>query len=953
MINDPQPVILLTPFSLNEEGVFNDKLEQLKGIVATKKDGNVPDLYYAEVIKELIVSHLTDKQEEAIYRVFSEKSLVHDVSEIKIGRRIYRYNPQNQNELDQIITGLQSKIIWERIEPKIQDLLPNHYELIVNKCNELHNQKNIPLNSAFQEMMKNLDIWNAPEGTENAIETLKTFQEKYKDYEFYKGLDWEVVYNLIMSKSNLISFQQMKVLLKIYLSPLSQVGIKKNQSLKFIVMNNVIVINNISNLCDRLKAGFENKGLKQDEEEHIAKLCSWLDLTADEEAQLFGLFPDKKLKEIFLVNRVKVYCKNWDLHVFETFFKFICSKFYYKEIERDTFLLCAEHSHTLLSEKQKIQIENMVTSEWIYLKWDYKCGAVKAGCNELKNLEVHNQDTQNQLEMIKKELRLLAEAYASPYRYLHWTYWRSLFFHIRSLQLSSELYKPILEIFKTQKEARYNIGRFTSTVSRTVSSYVYGEEDMPRMGPEWKGEKCDDTFINAVQSWIKVNTEWIGKKNKEAHDNSKGLIEKVNDLLNVAEYPVWKMKLQGIINDPEFRSAFHRLLTLGPEQSSGIVLIIKELCDFMFTKMNGVSFIVNLKKKLIPLGLEKLATSKREVSYLAVLESLKFMSPCQLPLELQHKAIEELSEDIKTPYFQLLGLQRGVDVNWDPHLNGNLPCPFLSLKYQGQEESVKLIRIASPMGPRGINPEFGVFLRNGSNNTTKKSLFISLQSSVDPLLKYNWKNVFFVAFPNMQEGASLYPTFVAFKQELTQKFIAFTKGTFNNGQVEINKEGNYKMPSSWLDSGKFKDALEMCMNDVKKIFFLYTEPLDASDRRIFIKLFNVRFALYLIKYTGATTFGFLGDSSDHRMEGYSALMLKILTILFEKKDTVACGDEADAFTYDEMSRSLVNGPSDDLVEVFDFLDKLDVQKRLIANKEIFQLDNISFPDFKLQSIEDD
>src|SRR5206468_2637772 len=126
-------------------------------------------------------------------------------------------------------------------------------------------------------------------------------------------------------------------------------------------------------------------------------------------------------------------------------------------------------------------------------------------------------------------------------------------------------------------------------------------------------------------------------------------------------------------------------------------------------------------------------------------------------------------------------------------------------------------------------------------------LFISLQNSMEgseakrtqELLSPKWKNGFFVAFPvngsfYMQEGEfaspTLYPTFTSFKEELIKKFISS-----NKGQVEINKPGNYLMPSSWLESGKFKDALEMCMNDVKTLFFPNTKTLSDSDRRIFIK----------------------------------------------------------------------------------------------------------------------
>jgi hypothetical protein len=972
------------PFTFNQGGVFQEHLEQLKEILGARKTNKISDEDYADAINEIVKAILTKDEELAVRSAFKEVGLLKEGSIVRALRNFYHYNPEVAGANDKLIKTIefiQKQKIGGSIYPLIRVLSPNYLGDILDKEKEL-------LQKRFGEVLDVLKFLNDFGGAQQVIQSLEGFEKLYEKNPDYKTLDWEVFYKLMMAKFIFLPWDDKKRLVNIY-----HHGLEINNF-------NSIKVGVLYYVCNRdtyhVQIGDQNLGLinlkgwlferndlnslSQDQVEHIARLCAAIRLTAGEEQSTWKMFP-QHAQDLFLLERFNQYCQKihhpqesngWTLKSLTDFFGTICYKFYWGQIQEKTFFSIVYCCHNQLTKDDLIVIIKAPEFSYSKVELNYQCCYTMAQCSKLKILETENKDTSEQLRRIVDNLGILAEKYAT--RYLDSDQWLSVLDHIKSLEISKDLYFPILEIFKIRKGPT----RFFGSSASGVMQSCYGVKSI-RVGSTWKGEKYD-LFFNAIQQWIEANGEWIIKNSKDAKDNSKNITRKVTELLSfvkeiklneeIVQYNqqqqeaciTWMTKLRDIINDPEFNSAFNRLVTLGPKHASGTALILKDLSDYRFTKMNGISFIVNLMRKLIPLGLEELAKNSREVSYLAELESLKFKKILDLPFDLQHEAIECLPEEFKTPYFHLIGRQT-KNVNWDPHLYGNLPYPFLSLQYRnffGQENNVKLLRIATPTGPSGINPEFKVFLENKCDDTENRFLFISLES-IQTLLRHKSKNGFFIDFPvkgsfYMQEdefaNPLLYPTFTSFKEDLIKKFISS-----NKGQVEVNKPGNYLMPSSWLDSGKFKDALETCMDDVKKISFPDTPVLSDSDRRIFIKLFNIRLTFFLISYTNCTVFGFLCNHSADRTGVFNAILLKILTILFENTDETAFGEGEEAFTYDEMGRALVNGVHlatvkrgvngrcDELTEVLTFLDDPDVQKRLVANKEIFMIQKMSFPDF--------
>lgn len=964
--------------ALDKDVVFEQKLKQLGGLLGYRITPKSPHFeFYQGVLREIIYADLTEEQEKKIDTLFMKNNLSSDRVDIEVFRLIRRYDPRQENGEDRlnriihIILKYPHNDIWEKILPQIKSLSPLHYEQIISKYNESKNY----LKTCFDQMLTSLEPWDNSEGTAKAVEILQNFKKEYETFKGYKKLDWEVIYSLIKPRLSFISVEQMKILVKIYTACLDFLYCSPFENLKYTILFHIQNDDNHRRvLFETLIDTFEKEVLKPEEKEEIVELCAWIGLAGEEEKQLLDLLPEKKLKGIFLLNRVKVYCQNlqekeyWSFDAFKAFLSLICLKNHKEEIESLPFLLSVECITTHLNEERKRKIDEMISKELKFIEWNYKCGVARTHCNALTN-------SPNQLEVVKEELKALAKAYSSSYRYLHWTYWRALLFHIRSLQLHLDLFLPILEIFKVEKEPRSSMSILTSR----GSCYVYGEEKLSFQST-WKGEKYDP-FLISFKKWGEVNKGWIEKNLQENKDNSADLIQIVQKLVNflkelkfsekeeiggynkemVQAHKDFELLLRDAIKHPKFISAFDRLLDFGPTHTNGCSLIIRAMCDFWFTGMNGSPVVVNLMRKALPFGLEELSRTKEQVHYLAELELFK-SKMLTLPLDRQHEAIKGLPEDLK-PCFQ--------------NLNG-LPHRFLSLQYgskTGEEKKVEFIRSASPTGPNGINHEFNVFQRSERNHPEKRSLFVLLQNGIDSY-ETKWvndlivkkKTVSVVNFPvfddfYMQggefENPELYPTFTSFENYLSTKFLAFNKGLFSKGRVDVNMPGNYLMPISWFDD--VKDDLQFCMKQVKDIFFPFTSDLNSSERRIFIRLFHIRFVLHLISYTGATTFGFLCNRPNSNTEVYNTLMVKVLTILFQNKDRIAYGEGDDAFTFEEMGRALVHGEAikkatnssqDELTEVLAFLDRPEVQARLVKNKEIFGIQEMAYPDFRIRPIEE-
>lgn len=939
------------------EWLIDQNLKKLVQMLVYRMDdkGILPASFYEEVIEDIIHAVLTKEQEKAICDAFKEHGFVNDAWVISIARSLDKYEPGK--ELDADLKAIHEYQIWDRIQPKLEALTPHHVQIVKEYEESLK-----PLLTLFTDMVLSLGSWKTSEGTAAAVQLVKKFEAKHKYKGEYKTLNWEALYALIENNSSILSKKEKNDLLNVYLNAYKSKPEKTPfDEVKIDILS--VVINEGKQKIQLIEKQLEN--LKPEELLFIAGLCA-RECTNGDETTIWKALP-KGANDHFLVERFKVLCQNKDLECLKALFDDICYKLYYyrgKQIEEKTFFSIVEYCfHHLTPE----EIEAIKKAPYFlkYVDLDFDCCFAMAMCTHLSRLE-DKETAQLLLDKIKVSLNALADKYAAAsswFRALDVAEWERVYNHVKSLNLPDDLFIPLLEIFTREKDPTTKSG---SAITSLYNSWTGAKS--PEANSEWQGGILNTT-INALQNWVEVNSKWIKEKNQEKANNTKDMIKIVDDLLKyLSEVKVdctvltkeeiikhnltlhenqveLTKKLRAALKNKEFENAVDLYVAVGREKSSGSAEILIELCKH-FKRINKAALIVKLKKYFIRLGFEELAKTKRDVAFLAQAELLRFRNPLDLPFDLQQKALEGLPKDIKNLYFDLIGKQ-------DSPL-GSFPCSLLSLKDEDEENEVNIVQIMGPKGSQGINPEFTVFNKNERRESHLASLFILLQSGNDEAwikeqVNSTKENNFFTSFFDkgpffMQEGTfandSLYPTFTNFEQAITEEFF---------------KPGNCLLKESWIGSNDFKRDFNKCIKDVKKIFFPFTEALSAAERRIFIKLFHIRFAFEKIKFADAKTFGFIGDNAG----AYNCIMIMISAIIYDKQNAVAFEDDSFAFTFEELGKAFVNGPvrkangatQDELAEVIALLNDSEVQERLIKNKDDFGFEEMSYPDFTLNSID--
>lgn len=918
----------------NKDKVFNRKLNQLQRIFEYRAHNKL-EKCDENILKELIEVELTGPQENKLC------AIVENPDKIKVFRQIFHYQPQNQGELKEIINNLLKNDLWKQVEPKLGALSPNYHKQIT----DAYLDRIKPLNVRFHEMLEGLKLWNDARGSKKAVEGFQNFKQGYEKDPDYKKLDWELLYKLIREKSCLMSRAEREQLISIYVQ-----ASNSETNLKAGILSQYFESGRTNGL--NLKKLFETSNFYHLDEmgmNEIAELCSEVELNTNEENGTWDLFSGKS-RDQFLLERIKRYCryisdkdykgsKYWNLEALKAFFGSICSKLYYKQIQESTFrdiiaCVCNHLSPADRNEMIKAPEFNSCSS-----KIHYDCCFVMAECKKLEQKETEGNNGAELLKSIKENLKVLMQKHVTSYtlyaREITYGQILSVFSYIQALNLSEASYRSILEIFRgAKKDANSIIGMVRSEYDKED---WYGVKTSPATSE--KGE-ISDPFFNTIQAWVEANRDWI-EANSQEDKRCPNLLNKVKELLKLlkgvdllssttlleynqnlqeASLAFWTA-FRNAIQDKMFISGHERLLTLGPKEAGFSVVLLNEIYKMICTSMNVLPFYVKEMKEAIPLCLEELSKSKREIKYMAERELLKFSNPLQLPFEIQNEVIERLNIGNKTPLLNLLE---------------SIPFKYLSLTYlnaDGKENNVDLFRMPPLVGPHGINPKF--FLGNAAYETKNRFLFISLEDNPE-LLKLKSNNVFVANFSVKgdffhQENEYATPSllFVTVKGQLFQQVL---------------KPG--MLPEAWLDDETFKKTLETCMDQIKAILYPNQSSLDPGQRRILIKFFYLRLAFYLISYTNVSNFGFISNGQ----EVFNSLMAKLLTTLFDNKDLSPPDQD---FTYGEMERALSCGAKlskpDELSEAFAVLDLPEVKERLRAQNP-FLNQKMDYPDFKVRQL---
>lgn len=849
----------------NKDKVFNRKLNHLQRVFEYRATNKI-EKFDEKITKQLVEVELTGPQEDKLNALIDDK--------IKLLRQIFHYNPQKKGELKKIALNLQKNGYWESIEPQLKELSPQYHQQI----REAYLDSIKPLNTRFRETLAN-------------IGGFKKFKDEYENDPGYRKLDWDDLYKLIKEQSHLWPKATRMQIIDVYVKAANP------EDLKTAILVQYFDSGRKSDLC--FKKQFEASRfyyLDENGQKEIAELCSHVGLNQNEEQACWDLFSGKS-RDHFLLERFKCYCRYikdkdynismyWNLEAFKAFFGSICYKLYYNQIQESTFreiIECVSHQLTQEEQKAILSAREFTSCKAVN---HYHCCFVMAECKKLKTLEMQGSESSTLLKSIQENLKDLVKKHVTSTiiyaREVSYGQILSVFSSIQSLNLSEALYRPILEIFKE-----------AGSPTETDRTDWYGVDTSLNTG---KGEIVD-FFLHSIQTWFNENKEWLEMESQE-DKRSPGLLKKVKELLKLLKgdnpsLTFWNV-FRDALSDKMFLMGYERLLTLGAKEAGISVMILNE----MHKKMNVFPSFVKMMKEVLPLGLLDLAKSKRQISYLAERELLKFSDPLQLPLELQNEAIEGLNEGCKTPLFNLL---QGI------------PFKYLSATYinaDGGENNVDLFRM-----PSLVN--------------MGRSLLISLDDT-----KSNSSHAFTANFSTKgafyhQENEYATPSlhYVTFKSQTIEQVIKM-------------------LPEAWLADEMFKNSLETCMDQVKAILYPNESSLDPTQRRNCIKLYYLRLAFFLISYTNVSSFGFTSNGQ----ELYNSLMVKLLTALSNNKDSKP---QSYDFTYEEMEKVLLCGAKlshpNELQEIHEILNAPEVQVRL-RQQNPFLNQKIEYSDFKVPQL---
>lgn len=826
----------------------------------------------------------------------------------KVCERFKKMGESNLPDIPFILKNLQKSQIWEQFQAELPEYFPNHHEEITQafhnalqdfSLNDVKDEKSfnkkivqlerlsnisaeLPANvtkalkeaALTQEQEKAISRFLGTRTFKKIIDELpvlkpesvyllfKNFEKDYGKTEFYCDLDWEPLYQYRKKAP-----QFKKRLGEIYVRVIKE---KSNptpiESIRADILGYYRDYNRNFSIC---------LDVPNLDAHDIAELCAEADLRTNEENAIWTALPEDS-RDLFLLERFKYYCNEENLESLRSFFGSICYKLYYKQMQEVTFRLIVEHMLSLSSE---IRDEILKAPEFLSCKVEphYRCCFVMA-------------QAKMQPKEIIANLNILVEKHVTTYklyaREILYGQILSVFSYIRALELPEELYRPILEVFKSaKKHANSLIG---SARGEYDKKSWYGV-DTKTAESEWTGA----VEYNFLRSWLNKNT-WVSlsdedKRNPDLLVKTKQLLKLIpfENEINDAKLNPITTSLRKILSEPLFIHSYKRFLSLGLEEAGPATRILLELVYAIFTQRNTLPYLVTEMKNIFAIGLEELAKKHREIWYLAEKELLKYCTPLRMPFELQHEVINALPEKFKTSF---------------SHVLNSATFRFLTLKI-GQN-NVDLFRLAN----QGITPEFKVFLGK------KRFLFLTLEKQL-PIDAT--ENIFVVSLFDPMLPASL-------------DFSQIDQWMFKG------------IPEEWREDQVFKKAIKSSIDEVKAILYPHSTQLSETHTRIFFKFLYARLALYMISYTKVSNFAFIFKGQ----EFFNPLIVKILSILFESNIAHAdftFDEMARAMLCGAKIEKRHDAPLDELSEAFAILEDPDVQRRL---KMIgFGVEKMNYPEF--------
>lgn len=329
------------------------------------------------------------------------------------------------------------------------------------------------------------------------------------------------------------------------------------------------------------------------------------------------------------------------------------------------------------------------------------------------------------------------------------------------------------------------------------------------------------------------------------------------------------IELRRILSSEAYKEEFQKFMQ-GQNNYDPLLLTIMELCRIRFEDGNFYNVFDDLMAEIGIEGTDKLCAQDFDI-------------------------IDNVDPAKKLSFFEvnLKKFLGHINVNFDPHLQGNIPYIYDKLKMD--EKTVNLMRMGTPTiegctGPAQIIEEFRGYLQDCVVKH-KIHLYISLQNDKAKMagtgdetgrntaikdLQNEFPNNFFVVVlahdSNFYKQAGIHN-----KTQKTDDFFDVFKSEL------FGKDTGFYFPQAWKDD--LKPLVDKLLKFVLYISFDGKEELTRQEKQDFIQIFYAYLALLLIDYSKADNANITCKDAIDRAGMLNALLEKLIMTIEGHVDT--------------------------------------------------------------------
>ncbi|HEV8051731.1 MAG TPA: hypothetical protein VGP47_04490 [Parachlamydiaceae bacterium] len=273
--------------------------------------------------------------------------------------------------------------------------------------------------------------------------------------------------------------------------------------------------------------------------------------------------------------------------------------------------------------------------------------------------------------------------------------------------------------------------------------------------------------------------------------------------------------------------------------------------------------------------------------------------------ESDFKTIDNVDSSMKISSFEvnLKKLLGHINVNFDPHLQGNIPYVFDTLNFG--TKNVRLMRIGTPTiegytQKALINEEFRGYLQHCATNH-KIHLYITLQND-----KIKYTNVFkgdvggdetgrnqAIKEPQIEFPLNYFTVVLAHDSNFYKQVDAQGKPLANQNAHEfltqftkelLGDNTGFYFPKVWKNDPVFGNNVYSLLKFVLEVFFDNINELTRQEKQDFIQIFYSNLSLFLISYSKADNVNITCKDGIDRAGMLNSLLLKLVMMIEGRVD---------------------------------------------------------------------